>query len=292
MAGKPQPIVVGIGELLWDMLPEGKRAGGAPINFVYHAVKMGAKGYAISAVGDDIFGREIIQELEDNQISHCIALTPYSTGRVEVSLQNGIPSYQIIENVAWDYLPVTASATDIIRKADAVCFGTLALRNKQSRNSIKTMLSFAPPKAIKFFDVNLRGKYYSPKLIKDLLKIATVFKLNEDEIVIIRDLFGLSGSNEAICRTLLSQYHLDYLIFTAGEKYSAIYTPTAVSVLPTPQVVVVDTVGAGDAFSGAFVYGILTGKDIYQAHADAVRVSAYVCTCSGAWPQYTHLPKG
>lgn len=292
MAKQSQPIVVGIGEILWDMLPGGKRAGGAPINFVYHAAKMGAKGYAISAVGNDELGREILQELQKNNISHYITTNQYATGRVEVELNDGIPAYKIIENVAWDYIPVSEDAAAIIRKADAVCYGTLALRSPQSCNSVKKLLSYAPPSAIKFFDINLRGHYYSQKLIDELLQITTVFKINDDEIGIVRNLFGLSGNDEEICHWFINHYKLDYLIFTAGEKYSIIYTSDAKSYLPTPKVNVVDTVGAGDAFSGAFIYDILTGKSMEQAHADAVRISAYVCTRPGAWPEYNRLLKG
>lgn len=286
------PVVVGIGEILWDMLPGGKRAGGAPINFVYHAAKMGAEGYAVSAVGNDDLGREIVQELQKNHIAAIISNNNYPTGRVEVELKNGIPSYKIVENVAWDHIAVTAQAVDIMRRADAVCFGTLALRNDESRDSIKKLLSFAPPRAIKFFDINLRGNYYSPALIDELLRSATVFKLNDDEITIIRRLFDLGGSDDDVCREFVRRYELDYLIFTAGEKYSIVYTPDDKSYLATPKVAVCDTVGAGDAFSGAFIYNILTGKNLREAHAEAVKISAYVCTKAGAWPEYNFLPKG
>ena len=286
------PVVVGIGEILWDMLPSGKRAGGAPINFVYHAAKMGAEGYAISAIGNDVLGREIIRELKKNHITHIITTNNYPTGRVEVELKNGIPSYKIIEGVAWDHIRVTPQAIDVMRRADAICFGTLALRNAGSRDSIKKLLSFARPRAIKFFDINLRGNYYSLSLIDELLQLATVFKINDDEIKIIRELFGINGSDDEVCREFIRRYNLDYLIFTAGEKYSVVYTKDDKSYLATPKVEVCDTVGAGDAFSGAFTYNILAGKSLREAHAEAVKISAYVCTKAGAWPEYNLLPKG
>lgn len=292
MNNNSKPVVVGIGEILWDMLPGGKRAGGAPINFVYHATALGAEGYAVSAVGNDDDGRDIIAELKQNKIDHVLARTPYPTGKVLVELKNGIPAYTIVENVAWDHIPYSDDASAVIRRADAVCFGTLASRNPESRDTLIRLLQEAPADALRFFDINLRGNYYSAELIRRYLGFADIFKLNDDEIGQIRNLFSLDGTDEEICRLLLKQYNLQYLIFTAGEKFSVIYSPQGVSRLNTPAVPVVDTVGAGDAFSGAFVYGILTGKSMADAHKNAVRVAAFVCTRSGAWPQYPADMKG
>lgn len=281
-----QPIVVGIGELLWDLLPSGKRAGGAPINFVYHAAQLGATGYAISAVGKDALGAEIIQELKTNRIHPVLSTVDYPTGTVPVVLKDGLPAYTIVEDVAWDHLPFNEKAVDILRRADAVCYGTLALRHPDTRATIFRLLSEVRSTALFFFDINLREAYYSKELIERLLQPATVFKLNDDEIKVMRRLFALTGTDDDICQKLLDKYHLDYLIFTAGEKYSVVYTPAEKSFIETPVVSTVDTVGAGDAFSGAFVYSLLTGKSLRQAHEKAVAVSAYVCTQSGAWPPY------
>ena len=292
MNNNSKPVVVGIGEILWDMLPGGKRAGGAPINFVYHAAALGAEGYAVSAIGNDADGRAIVAELKQNKIDHVLALTPYPTGKVLVELKNGIPAYTIVENVAWDHIPYSDDASAVIRRADAVCFGTLASRSPESRDTLIRLLQEAPADALRFFDINLRGNYYSAELIRRYLGFADIFKLNDDEIGQIRNLFSLNGTDEEICRLLLKQYNLQYLIFTAGEKFSVIYSPQGVSRLNTPAVPVVDTVGAGDAFSGAFVYGILTGKSMADAHKNAVRVAAFVCTRSGAWPQYPADMKG
>ncbi len=292
MNNNSKPVVVGIGEILWDMLPGGKRAGGAPINFVYHAAALGAEGYAVSAIGNDADGRAIVAELKQNKIDHVLALTPYPTGKVLVELKNGIPAYTIVENVAWDHIPYSDDASAVIRRADAVCFGTLASRSPESRDTLIRLLQEAPADALRFFDINLRGNYYSAELIRRYLGFANIFKLNDDEIGQIRNLFSLDGTDEEICRLLLKQYNLQYLIFTAGEKFSVIYSPQGVSRLNTPAVPVVDTVGAGDAFSGAFVYGILTGKSMADAHKNAVRVAAFVCTRSGAWPQYPADMKG
>ena len=287
-----KPIVVGIGEILWDMLPSGKKAGGAPINFVYHACQMGAIGYAVSAVGCDADGDEILFELKKNNINYLITRVNHPTGKVLVKLKDGIPTYDIVEGVAWDFIPLLEDAKNLVRKADAVCFGTLASRNENSRQTVINLLQEAPENAIKFFDINLRSHYYSPELIRQFLHIANVFKINDDEMKVIRDIFDLSGTDKQICEQLIKQYQLKYLIFTAGEKYSIIYSPTEYSYLDTPKVKVADTVGAGDAFSGAFVYDILTGKTMVEAHKDAVKISAFVCTKEGAWPQYTPDMKG
>lgn len=292
MNNNSKPVVVGIGEILWDMLPGGKRAGGAPINFVYHAAALGAEGYAVSAVGNDDDGRDIIAELKNNKIGHIIAHTAYPTGKVLVELKNGIPAYTFVENVAWDHIPYSDDASAVIRRADAVCFGTLASRNPESRDTLIRLLQEAPADALRFFDINLRGRYYSPELIRKFLEFANIFKLNDDEMREIRHIFDLTGNDDEICRKLLERHNLKYLIFTAGDRYSIIYSATETSRLETPKVDVADTVGAGDAFSGAFVYGILTGKSMADAHKNAVRVAAFVCTRSGAWPQYPADMKG
>lgn len=289
---KKQPIVVGIGELLWDVFPDGKKAGGAPINFVYHATQLGAKGYAVSAVGNDDLGREILSRLKQSGINGIIEHVDYPTGKVLVTLQNGIPEYEIVQNAAWDHLPCSAKAVQILQQADAVCFGTLALRNSDSREHILQMLSCVPDTAVKLYDINLRQHYYSSELIETLLKRANVFKINIDEMAVIRPLFNLNGTDEEVCRALMRRYNLKYVIFTAGEKFSTVYAHDETSYFETPAVKVADTVGAGDSFSAAFVYSLLTGKSLQQAHQTAIKVSAFVCTREGAWPKYEADIKG
>ena len=189
-----KPIVVGIGELLWDMLPSGKKAGGAPINFVYHASCLGAEGYAISAVGDDELGKEIVDELDKNHIQHLIEKVPYPTGTVQVELREGIPTYTIHERVAWDHISPTSDAIDLAEKADAICFGTLAQRSRQSRETIQAISSFAPKDAYRLLDINLRQRYYDKELIEESLYLANVLKVNDEEFNVLRDLFGLNGT--------------------------------------------------------------------------------------------------
>jgi fructokinase len=278
-----KPLIAGIGELLWDIFPDCKKAGGAPVNFVYHATRMGAEGYAISAVGNDALGAEIIRTLEENRIRHCIETVEHPTGSVTVTLNNGLPSYTINENAAWDYLPLTQRAIRIVRKADALCFGTLAQRSPVSRRTVKALLEHAPPHAILLFDINLRQHYYSKELIEESMHRATVLKLNDEELAVLRSMFGLEGSDGEACRALMQAYGLRYLILTAGSVASTICSLTETSIIPTPKVTVVDTVGAGDSFSGAFVYSLLTGRSLHEAHRKAVETAAFVCTRQGAW---------
>lgn len=282
-----KPVVVGIGELLWDMLPEGKRAGGAPINFVYNATQLGADGYAVSAVGKDALGDEIIHELEKSHIHYVLQRNDYPTSVVEVALNNGIPTYTIVEGVAWDYLEVTPQEIEVVKKANAVCFGTLALRSAKTKKAVLTLLKNVPDTAYKLFDVNLRSDYFSKELIDELLQEANVFKINDEEMIKVQKLFDLNLSVEDVCRWFIQKYNLRYLIFTAGEKYSIVYAADGEnSYLETPKVEVADTVGAGDSFSAGFIMGLLNGKTMREAHKQAVATAAFICTKSGAWPEY------
>lgn len=281
-----KPIVVGIGELLWDMLPSGKKAGGAPINFVYHASCLGAEGYAISAVGDDELGKEIVDELDKNHIQHLIEKVPYPTGTVQVELREGIPTYTIHERVAWDHISPTSDAIDLAEKADAICFGTLAQRSRQSRETIQAISSFAPKDAYRLLDINLRQRYYDKELIEESLYLANVLKVNDEEFNVLRDLFGLNGTEREVALWFIEKYGLRMFVLTAGSSHSTIYTREEISTLPTPEVTVADTVGAGDAFSGPLIISLLKGKSLSEAHHFAVKTAAFVCTKEGAWPVY------
>ena len=282
-----KPIIVGIGELLWDMLPTGKKAGGAPINFVYHASRLGAEGYAISAIGDDMLGKEIIEELDRYHIQHLIEKVPYPTGTVKVGLtEEGIPSYTISERVAWDHIIATSNAVDLAEQADAICFGTLAQRSAQSRETIQAISSFAPTDAYRLFDINLRQHYYSKELIEESFYLANVLKANDREFAVLKELFGLTGSEKEVARWFIEKYNLRMFVLTAGASHSTIYTREEVSTLPTQQVQVVDTIGAGDAFSAALVIALLKGKSLEEAHQEAVKCAAFVCSKAGAWPDY------
>ena len=171
-----KPIVLSLGELLWDMLPSGKRAGGAPVNFAYHAKMNGADGWSISAVGEDALGDELLAEAEKAGIHSIIQRNAWPTSTVEVSLKNGIPEYTIVKGVAWDHLLLTRQLIEVVEQADAICYGTLALRSPETHDTIIELLKHTKPGAMKFFDINLRGDHYSKELIEELLEAATVFK--------------------------------------------------------------------------------------------------------------------
>ena len=277
------PLIIGIGELLWDMLPIGKVVGGAPGNFVYHATRLGAQGCVISAIGNDALGEELLKELNRNDVGHCLTRSPYPTGTVQVTLKNGIPSYEIVEDAAWDHIQVSEESIALMKKADAVCFGTLALRGEESRKTLEKLLSYLPEKAMVFFDANLRPPHYSREGIEASLSKSDIFKLNGEELQVLIPMFDLPETEEEACRELVKRYDLRFLILTAGEKYSSVYAKRDVSTMPSMKVEVVDTVGAGDAFSGAFVYNILTGKSVHEAHEAAVKTAAFAVSHAGAW---------
>lgn len=272
-----RPLVVGLGEILWDELPSGKRLGGAPSNFVFHAATLGAEGYIISAVGNDIPGYEILDLLDRLKLKHSVVSAPYPTGSVSVTLSNGVPSYIINESVAWDHIPLTKEAAKICSMADSVSYGTLASRCSSTRETIETLLRDYCGNALKFFDINLRGEYYSKELIFDFLKYADCLKLNMDEFVILRQLHETDASEDDFFGMLIKEHDLRYVILTNGGEDSLVYSCDEKSYIKTPKVEVTDTVGAGDAFSGAFVYSILTGSSVKEAHKKAVEAAALAC---------------
>lgn len=279
-----KPIIIGIGELLWDMLPTGKKVGGAPVNFAYHASRLGAAGYAVSAVGKDALGDEIIQEIDKVNINPVIERVNYPTGTVGVELNEGIPAYTINEGVAWDYIPLTEAMKQLAKRADAVCFGTLAQRSEVSRNTIQALLSCVPVDSYRILDINIRQHYYSEKVITDSLRSSNVFKMNDEELILLKKLFKKQPfTDEEVCHWFLKEFNLKFLILTAGANYSIIYTPEGLSYIKTPVVNVVDTVGAGDSFTGTFISTVLHGKSVEEAHQSAVDRAAYVCSQAGAW---------
>lgn len=278
--------VVGIGEILWDMLPQGKQLGGAPANFAYHASQMGCDGVAVSAIGTDTLAEEIDQHLSRRNIHAMLQRNKCATGTVNVTLDAaGIPQYEITADVAWDNMEYTDEMDTLASKCDCVCFGSLAQRSETSRNSIIRFLDHMPVDAIKVFDINLRQNFYSREIIENSLERATILKINDDELELVTPMLDLTGNTETRCRQLLSGYGLTAMILTCGANGSSVYTATESSHLDTPSVDVVDTVGAGDSFTGAFCASILSGKSIREAHRKAVDVAAYVCTCAGAMPE-------
>lgn len=275
-------IVVGIGEILFDLLPSGKALGGAPANFAYHVNRLGCDGYAVSAIGDDELGREIVDGLSD-KIHLCLETVGYPTGVVEVELDNrGVPSYTIIEDVAWDNIPFSNTLAELASKANAVCFGTLAQRSAKSRQSIMQFIDLMPKDGLKVYDINLRQHFYSKDIISDSLQIANILKINDEELVVVAKLFEIEGEAIDICKYLIDKFDLKIVILTKGSEGSVVVSNDMVSELKSPKVEVVDTVGAGDAFTAAFVVSYLRGDSIAEAHCLANNIAAEVCTKKGA----------
>lgn len=284
---KDNRYVVGLGEALWDVLPEGKKLGGAPANFAYHAGQFGLQTIAVSALGEDALSEETVLQLEEKKLNYEMPRVPYPTGTVLVELDaEGVPTYDIKENVAWDNIPFSESIENIARHAQAVCFGSLAQRNVVSRETIYKFLDSTPSDCVKIFDINLRQQFYTKEVIQESLKRCNILKINDEELITIGRMFGYPGLDiENKCFLILGKYNLDMLVLTCGVNGSYVFTPGKVSYQPTPKVEVADTVGAGDSFTGSFCAAILRGKTVEEAHHLAVRVSAYVCTQNGAMPQ-------
>ena len=281
-------LIVGLGEILWDCLPEGKRLGGAPANFAFHAGLLGADTVAISAIGNDNLGDEILHELDRKGLHYLLPRVERPTGTVQVQLdKDGIPSYEIKTGVAWDNIPFLPEIEQLAEKCNCVCYGSLAQRSEVSRNTIMEFLRHTSEDCLKIFDINLRQQFYTKELIHDNLLICNVLKINDEELDIVSELFDFSNiSVEDKCRRLLEKNHLDMVILTCGVNGSYVYTPDQKSFIETPKVEVADTVGAGDSFTSAFAASILEGNTIQEAHQLAVKVSAYLCTQKGAMHKY------
>ena len=293
--------VVGLGEALFDCLPEGRKLGGAPANFAYHVSQFGLNGCAISAIGDDELGEEIVETFEKVGLNHILPVVEQPTGTVKVTLdEKGIPQYDICLGVAWDNIPLTEAMLEIAGKTEAICFGSLAQRCEVSRKTIHAFLDAAPKEALRVFDINLRQNWYTAEVIAESLNRANVLKINDEELdVVATMLLGVPSIpakliaedaelTRQVCRDLIAKYDLRMLILTCGAIGSYVFTAEDESYVKTPKVKVADTVGAGDSFTATFTAQILLGKSIREAHEKAVAVSAFVCTQNGAMPV---LPK-
>lgn len=290
-------MVIGLGEALFDCLPEGRKLGGAPANFAYHVSQFGLNGCAISAIGDDELGEEIIETFERVGLNHILPKVEQPTGTVQVTLdEKGVPQYEICLGVAWDNIPLTNEMLEVAHNAQAICFGSLAQRSETSRKTIQAFLDAAPKDALRVFDINLRQNWYSAEVIADSLNRANILKINDEELdVVATMLLGISTvpgqliaedalKASAVCRDLIAKYDLQMVILTCGAVGSYVFTATEESYVATPKVKVADTVGAGDSFTATFVAQTLLGKSIREAHEKAVAVSAFVCTQNGAMP--------
>ncbi|WP_290535166.1 carbohydrate kinase [Alistipes sp.] len=279
--------IIGLGEVLWDMLPEGPKIGGAPANFAWHMAQFGYDAIAASAIGNDADGDAILLDFNERGLRADLARVAYPTGRVEVHLdREGIPQYEILTDVAWDHIPCTERLRELARNARCICFGSLAQRSEVSRHTITALLDETPREALRVFDINLRQKFYDRSVVVESLKRCSILKINDEEAIVVARMLGMDSRD--IFRTaeqLRCDFGLQAAILTCGSRGSHVFHEGGVSDLTTPKVEVADTVGAGDSFTAGFCAARLHGCDIAAAHALAVKVSAYVCTCKGATPR-------
>ncbi len=281
-------IIVGLGEALWDVLPDGKQLGGAPANFAYHCSQFGFETCVVTAVGADSLGEELLGRFDQNDLKYLAPVVSFPTGTVQVELDSaGIPVYDICLGVAWDNIPFTGELQELAQQTSVVCFGSLAQRSEVSRTTIQRFLDSVPDGegVYKVFDINLRQSFYSREVIEASLERCNILKINDEELEVVCSMFGCTeGDIQERCMALLSRFDLRLLILTCGAVGSYVFSPTEESYIATPRVEVVDTVGAGDSFTATFIVSLLRGESICDAHCRAVDVSAFVCTQHGAMP--------
>jgi fructokinase len=285
--------VIGIGEILWDLLPSGKQMGGAPANFAYHAHALGASSRVISRIGRDALGDEILQRLqalglptEDIQFDPCAP-----TGTVSVELAaDGQPRFTIHENVAWDRLALEQSALAAVAAADAIAFGTLAQRCEPARSTIQALLAAIRPAAWRILDLNLRQHFFSLGVIEASLRLSNIVKCNDTELPVLAQLLGLRGTVREQIAQLARERGQRLVCLTRGAHGSLLYTEGQWADDPAQPVVVKDTIGAGDAFTAALALGVLAGKPLDAINRRANLVAEYVCTQEGATPPLPEFP--
>jgi len=283
-----QPVIVGIGEVLWDVFPDGEHFGGAPANVAMHAAALGAAAYMISAVGPDARGDAALARLDSAGVNRTAVaqLLGRPTGVVNVSVDSkGQPTFDIAADVAWDYLPWSQTIEQVAERADAICFGTLAQRSAVSRTTIHRAVKGTNRRTWRLFDVNLRQHYFDERMVIASLELANAVKLNHEELPVIARLCKLPVGNVADqLRTLCDWFGLRLAALTRGAGGSVLVTPTEVCESSAPATVVRDTVGAGDAFTATLLVGLLERRPLAEISARANAVAAYVCSQPGATP--------
>jgi len=289
--GSKGKIVVGLGELLWDLLPAGKQLGGAPANFAYITTLLGGRGIPLSRVGKDDQGAEALRRLTQLGLpTSFVQIDSHRpTGTVKVELKAGQPRYEISESVAWDFLEWTPEWQKLAGQADAVCFGSLAQRSPQSRETIRSFLQATSPRAVHIFDVNLRGDFYSPELLAESMSLANIVKLNDEELPNIMRLGGLvHGDEKSSAEKLRSLYGLELVCITRGNRGSLLRSKSGLNVHPGFNVKVVDTIGAGDAFTAGLTHEYLHGASLDGMNEVANLLGAWVASQAGATPTPKH----
>jgi fructokinase len=292
MSNENSFTLVGLGEILWDMLPTGKQLGGAPANFAYHAQALGADGVVVSCIGDDELGKEVLSRLGGLGLDcRYIAVDKaHPTGTVTVKLdENGEPDFTIHENVAWDFIPLSADLLELAARTDAVCFGSLCQRLEVSRDTVRRFLQATKPDCIRVFDINIRQSFYNKDIVHAMLGLSNVLKLNDEELPIVAELLDITGLETHVLSQLTQRYELRLIALTRGAGGSRLYEQGQDSNFPGFPAEVADTVGAGDSFTAMMTLDLLRGEELDKTNEDANRVASYVCSQSGATPK---LPEG
>ena len=279
-------LAIGLGEILWDVLPTGRKLGGAPANFAYHINRLGGVGIPVSCIGDDALGREALKQLVSHGLNvDSISTDPtHPTGTVDALVdEHGIATYIFPDNVAWDFLALDHPALQLATKADAICFGTLAQRSDISRKAIHSLLK-AAPNALKIYDINLRQNFYSPDIIKSSLTLTDVLKINDEELTLISKMFSLPSGERAALSALMDTHNLKLAVLTRGDQGSLILSPNDFSDLSGQPTTIADTIGAGDSFTAAVALAYLHDYPLDEINRYATKVAAYVCGQTGAMP--------
>lgn len=285
-----RPVIVGVGEILWDMLPDGPRFGGAPANFACSAAELSqqrADVFVVSAVGKDELGAQAIAALQAHRV-HTSGVTSLDqpTGRVRVRLdERGCATYEFDVQSAWDYLPWSATLEHLANQADAVCFGSLGQRSPLSRQTILRFVGMTSQRAVRVFDVNVRRPFVCADVVLTSLQLANVLKLNSDELPYLAELCEMPGSEVEVLRQLQHRFELQAVALTRGAKGSLLMRGDEISDVASGDVHVTDTIGAGDAFSATMTLGLLEDADLNMINRNASAVAAYVCTQPGATPK-------
>ena len=295
---KESRLILGIGELLWDMLPEGAQLGGAPANFAVMAGRLGNHAAVLSRIGRDDLGRKAVAQLDPLPVDtgHIQIDPAHETGRVTVALKDGQAGYTFHQPVAWDFLELSDEWVQLAERADAICFGSLAQRALESRQTIQTLAAQTSATCVRVFDVNLRPPFYSGETIQESLELATVVKMSDGEMPAVLALLGLPSDEEqgsARLRMdadrLLAEFPtLQMVAVTRGGHGSLLVTREEWHEHPGNPVKVADTIGAGDAFTAAMTHYLLRGADLATLNEAGNRWGGWIASQSGAMP---HLPE-
>ncbi len=281
-----RPVIVGIGEVLWDVYPDGAHFGGAPANFACHAASLRARAWMVSAVGADDFGDRALDSLSQRGVEcGCVSRDrSHATGQVMVSVDTaGQPSYEIAADAAWDHLAWSDELAALSRRCDAVCFGTLGQRSPASRDTIRRFVQTTPRTALRVFDVNLRQRFYDTEAIETSLKIASALKLNGEELPLVAELCGIDARTpREMLSEMVARYELRLAALTCGEEGALLLAGGEESRCPAVPAAVVDTVGAGDAFTATLVVDFLRGLPLAEINRHANAVASFICSQPGA----------